>query len=48
MQVYNEKECVGQEEIQSGQFEKKKETREFNVGAMVCAESDKEKQNDGG
>ncbi|KAL6033842.1 hypothetical protein STEG23_033614, partial [Scotinomys teguina] len=45
--VYNEKQQVGQKELQNTQLEEEKGTRKFNVGAMVYAKRDKEKQNNG-
>lgn len=40
-QVCNEKEQVGQKEIQNVQFVGKKNTRRCNVGAKSCAKGDK-------
>ena len=37
MQIYNEKEQVGQKEIQNVWFEAKQTTKKFNVGAKACA-----------
>jgi hypothetical protein len=35
MQIYNEKEQLGQKETQNVQFGKKKNTRNCNIGALV-------------
>lgn len=49
MQIYNEKEQGGLQEIKIHLwFEEKTTTRKFYVGALVCAERDKEKWNKGG
>lgn len=43
MQIYNEKEQLGQKETQNVQFGKKKNTRNCNIGALVWAEKNQEK-----
>lgn len=40
--IYNEKEKVGQEEIQNVQFEEKRSTRKFHVRAKAYAERDED------
>lgn len=41
MQVYNEKEQVGQKEIKNVHFKEKESTWKSNDGSKVCAERDK-------
>lgn len=47
MQVYNDKKQKGQKGIQNIQFEEKKGIGKFNVGAVSCAEREKEGWNKG-
>ena len=43
MQIYNDREKVGQKKIQTVQLEEKNKKRKFNVGAKTCAERAKER-----
>jgi hypothetical protein len=38
MQIHNEKEQIGQKEIQNVKSEEKQSTRKFNVGAKTCGQ----------
>lgn len=40
MQIHNEKEQIGQKEIQNVKSEEKQSTRKFNVGAKCHAQRD--------
>lgn len=42
IQVYSIKEQVGQNKTQNVQYEEKRNTRKFTLGAKACARGDKE------